>query len=135
MTWDERWFRAFGSDAHVIVGGSAELTAWVIDEAERLEQCWSRFRDDAELVQLNRSDHVTVQVSALMIDIAERAHDAWRLTGGLFDPTTIGALERAAFVQQLPHDRDCQVRPPRCEAGSGVMLERFADPPQGVDTG
>ena len=97
MTWDERWFRAFGSDAHVIVGGSAELTAWVIDEAERLEQCWSRFRDDAELVQLNRSDHVTVQVSALMIDIAERARDAWRLTGGLFDPTTIGALERAGY--------------------------------------
>lgn len=94
MGWDERWFRAFGSDAHVIVGGPAELTTWVIDEAERLEQCWSRFWDDSELAQLNRSGLATVAVSSLMMDVAERARDAWTLTGGLFDPTVIGALER-----------------------------------------
>ena len=95
--WDQRWFRAFGSDAHVVVGDAGDLGSWVIDEAERIERCWSRFRPDSELVRLNRCRQRIVRVSPLMIDIAERAGEAWELTGGLFDPTILGALERAGY--------------------------------------
>jgi thiamine biosynthesis lipoprotein len=87
-----------GSDAHVIVEGGCEQLA---DEARRrlfdLEQRWSRFLPDSEISLLNDHAGHTVSVSAETVLLVERAVEAWRITGGAFDPTVLGDLLRAGY--------------------------------------
>ena len=91
-------FHAMGSDAHVIVEGGCEQLA---DEARRrlfdLEQRWSRFLPDSEVSLLNDHAGQTVSVSAETVLLVERAVEAWRITGGAFDPTVLGDLLRAGY--------------------------------------
>ena len=88
-----------GSDAHLIVVGGAPA---LIDQAKArvadLEQRWSRFVDDSEISRLNRHAGQFVEVSAETRTLVERAIEAWRLTGGAFDPTVLGAVLRAGYV-------------------------------------
>ena len=94
----ERRFRAMGSDAHLIVVGGAEH---LLDDACRrvaaLEQRWSRFIETSEVCELNRRAGDDVVVSAETAMLVERAIEAWRLTGGGFDPTVLGAVLRAGY--------------------------------------
>ncbi|MEY2446018.1 MAG: FAD:protein transferase [Ilumatobacteraceae bacterium] len=99
MTVDtERRFRAMGSDAHLVVVGG---TDGVLDAAERrieqLEQRWSRFIDSSEICELNRRAGQMVAVSPETVVLVQRAIEAWRLTGGGFDPTVLGAVLRAGY--------------------------------------
>jgi FAD:protein FMN transferase len=94
----ERNFRAMGSDAHVVVvGGDDDL----LDDAQRrvdeLEQRWSRFVATSEISELNRRAGQDVVVSVETALLVERAVEAWRLTGGGFDPTVLGAVLRAGY--------------------------------------
>jgi FAD:protein FMN transferase len=87
-----------GSDAHLIVVGGAEH---LLDDAQRrlgqLEQRWSRFIDSSEICELNRRAGQEVVVSTDTALLIERAVEAWRLTGGGFDPTVLGAMLRAGY--------------------------------------
>jgi FAD:protein FMN transferase len=95
---DERRFRAMGSDAHLVVVGGADH---LLDDAQRrveeLEQRWSRFIDSSEICELNRRAGDDVMVSVETALLVERAIEAWRLTGGGFDPTVLGAVLRAGY--------------------------------------
>lgn len=91
-------FRAMGSDAHVIVvGGSSSL----VDRARRriadLERRWSRFLPDSEISELTRRAGTPVAVSDETVMLVGRAVEAWRLTGGSFDPTVLGDVIRAGY--------------------------------------
>lgn len=110
LGWSERWWHAFGSDAHCQVycdpdqedldaEGLAELA---IQKAELLEQSWSRFRSTSELVQLNENPANQVQVSEPLAQALHRAVIAWELTGGWFDPTVIDSLEAAGYAESFP---------------------------------
>jgi thiamine biosynthesis lipoprotein len=91
-------FRAMGSDAHlIVVGGSARLLDRAIGRVEELEQRWSRFLPDSEVSQLNRWAGLPVAVSADTVTLVEHAIVAWRLSGGAFDPTVLGAVLRAGY--------------------------------------
>lgn len=98
-----------GSDAHlVVVGGGAHL----LDDAQRrideLEQRWSRFVESSEICELNRRAGEDVVVSAETVLLVERAIDAWRMTGGGFDPTVLGAVLRAGYdvsFDDIPDDK------------------------------
>jgi thiamine biosynthesis lipoprotein len=87
-----------GSDAHVIVEGGCEQLA---DEARRrlfdLEQRWSRFLPNSEVNFLNARAGHSVSVSRETVLLVERAVEAWRITGGAFDPTVLGDLIRAGY--------------------------------------
>jgi thiamine biosynthesis lipoprotein len=101
-----------GSDAHVIVvGGPAGL----IDEAQRrveeLEQLWSRFREDSEISVLNRAAGRPVRVSPETVELVERAIDAWRLSGGAYDPTLLSAVISAGYDRSF-EQLDDQARSP-----------------------
>jgi FAD:protein FMN transferase len=103
-TTTEARFRAMGSDAHVIVvGGRSGL----IDGAQRriadLEQRWSRFIDSSEICELNRRAGEELTVSSETALLVGRAIDAWRLTGGGFDPTLLGAVVRAGYDVSFDH--------------------------------
>jgi thiamine biosynthesis lipoprotein len=105
----ERLFRAMGSDAHVIVtGGGPGLVDRAVGRVSDLEQRWSRFLDDSEISELNREAGSFVPVSSETVTLVERAVAAWRLSGGAFDPTVLGALLRAGYdrsFDQLTHAR------------------------------
>lgn len=87
-----------GSDAHLIVVGGADH---LIDDArrriEQLEQRWSRFIDTSDVCALNRRAGEAVTVSPDTVLLVERAIEAWRMTGGGFDPTVLGAVLRAGY--------------------------------------
>jgi len=96
--WSERLAHAMGSGAHVVAGDApAGVVDWAVDELERLEQCWSRFRPDSELSRLNASPGSWTEVSASMLLALTCAADLHRATAGRFDPTVLDALERAGY--------------------------------------
>src|SRR3954464_4275841 len=93
----ERRFRAMGSDAHVVVVGPRHLAEHAELRIADLERRWSRFDARSEVSALNRHAGDPVVVSPETLELVERALDAWRLTGGRFDPTVLGALLRAGY--------------------------------------
>jgi thiamine biosynthesis lipoprotein len=95
-------FRAMGSDAHVVVvGGRAGLVDDVRRRILDLERRWSRFLPDSEVSALNARAGAVVEVSAQTRLLVRRAIEAWRLTGGAFDPTVLGSLQRAGYSRSF----------------------------------
>jgi thiamine biosynthesis lipoprotein len=93
-----RRFRAMGSDMHVIVvGGRPELADDAQRRVEELERRWSRFRPDSEVSALNAGAGAFVVVSPETRTLVRRAVEAWRLSGGTFDPTMLAALVAAGY--------------------------------------
>ena len=91
-------FRAMGSDCHVIiVDGDVGLLDEVRRRIDELEARWSRFREDSEVSELNRRAGSPVVVSAETLELVSRALDAWRISGGSFDPTLLGDVIRAGY--------------------------------------
>jgi thiamine biosynthesis lipoprotein len=93
-----RQFRAMGSDMHVIVvGGRAGLADAARRRLEDLERRWTRFRPDSEVSAINAAAGSLVAVSFETRTLVERAVEAWRLSGGTFDPTVLPALVAAGY--------------------------------------
>lgn len=94
-------FRVMGSDAHVILvdapDGSLQRAH---DRLAELERHWSRFLPDSELSKLNARPGRPVMVSSDTFDLIRIAIEAWRITGGAFDPTVHAAM------RSLGYDRD-----------------------------
>ena len=112
----ERRFRAMGSDAHVIVvGGPRSLALEAQHRIDDLERRWSRFDDQSEVSALTRFAGSPVVVSAETLELVERALAAWRLTGGLFDPTLLGPLVRAGY------DRSFEALGPTAHSGTSAL--------------
>jgi len=87
-----------GSDAHlVVVGGADDLIERALHRIDELERRWSRFIESSEVCELNRRAGRPVNVSADTVLLVERGIEAWRLTGGCFDPTVLGAVLRAGY--------------------------------------
>jgi len=98
-----RTFRAMGTECELIVYGSGadELVGMGAQRVELLEQCWSRFRPTSELMHLNSlAGTGPVPVSEDLLTLVAIMLEAWKATGGLFDPTVI------ASMNALGYDRD-----------------------------
>jgi len=85
-----------GSDCHVIVHGRSSLADEARAEIDDLEQKWSRFIPDSEVSRLNRLGRLEVSTETVLL--VRRAQQAWRLSGGAFDPTVLGAVLRAGYT-------------------------------------
>jgi thiamine biosynthesis lipoprotein len=97
-TVHEERFRAMGSDIHLlVVGGDGRLLALARARIDELEQRWSRFRPDSEVSRLNATAGRATTVADDTRLLVERAVEAWRLTGGGFDPTLLDALRAAGY--------------------------------------
>ncbi len=95
-------FRAMGSDCHVIVvDGPPGAASGARDRIGDLESRWSRFRADSEISRLNAQAGTPLAVSAETRLLVAQAIEAWRLSGGAFDPTLLGAVLRAGYVHSL----------------------------------
>lgn len=98
-----RAFRAMGTDCELIVygAGAEEFAAMGVQRVELLEQCWSRFRSSSELTHLNSlAGTGPVDVSEDLLTLVDIMLEAWKSTGGLFDPTVINSMNA------LGYDRD-----------------------------
>lgn len=102
----ERHFRAMGTDAHVILdtdqrsdhsGAPQCRLQSVLDDIERLEARWSRFRVDSELSRLNARQGRATIVSTETSLLLQRAVWAWEATAGRFDPTVLDAVIGAGY--------------------------------------
>ncbi|MHB8467306.1 MAG: FAD:protein FMN transferase [Acidimicrobiales bacterium] len=119
----EHRFRAMGSDAHVVVvGDDASLLQRGIDRIAGLERTWSRFLPDSEVSTLNRRAGEFVAVSSDTIILVQRAVEAWRLSGGAFDPTVLGALIRAGYDTSFDLMEQAS-RPPGARPRAGRRIE------------
>ena len=91
-----------GTDVEVLAVGAddtamATLGALAADALEVREARWSRFRPTSELCRLNDAAGAPVVVSRSTFGLIARAVDAWRDTGGRYDPTVLAALEAAGY--------------------------------------
>src|SRR3954447_16916959 len=97
----ERRFRAMGTDCHVIVVGDDTLLDVAQQRVDELERRWSRFIADSEISRLNAATGRPLAVSDDTRLLVERAVEAWRLTGGGFDPTVLRAVEAAGYTESF----------------------------------
>lgn len=102
-------FRAMGSDVRLLIGSRLRRTApspldaadreraFVLDFAQRL----SRFVPDSELSVLNRDPRTTVPSTPLLRAAVRAGLWAAERSGGLVDPTLLGAIERIGYAGSL----------------------------------
>lgn len=123
-------FHAMGSDVRLVIGAPLLPSApeplaaadrerdYVFDFGARL----SRFRSDSELSRLNADPRREVPASPLLRAAVRAGLWAAERTGGLVEPTLVGALERAGYdsshdgVQPVPLPEALSCAPPRAPA-------------------
>src|SRR4051812_14620460 len=111
----ETRMRIMGSDGHLVVAGDPKLLRRARIRLDELEARWSRFVPASEVSRVNRHAGEPVAVSADTRLLFTRALDGWRLTGGGFDPTVLGAMLRNGYdcsFDELPCDRAGARTPP-----------------------
>lgn len=114
-------FRALGTSARVVVdqpdiGDAREL---LDAELAAIDAACSRFRDDSDLMRVNRAGGRRVEIGPLLCEAVEVALRAARLTDGRVDPT-VGAALRI-----LGYDRDFDL----VERAGAVLRVRAARVP------
>jgi thiamine biosynthesis lipoprotein len=94
----ESW-SALGTTAAVVVSGGSLTDARraVEQELDAIDRACSRFREDSELMRLNRSDGAEQPVSELLYGAVEVALRVAAATDGLVDPTVGPALEAIGY--------------------------------------
>jgi FAD:protein FMN transferase len=98
-----RRFRALGSEClvRVVVADDDPSGPALLDGAvgllDDIEGRWSRFRPDSELTALNAHSGSPVFTSPDTATVVAMAVEAWRVTGGLFDPTVHDALVATGY--------------------------------------
>jgi thiamine biosynthesis lipoprotein len=131
--------RSMGSPLRLIVAGPGGEWAWgeVVEEFAATDVALSRFRDDAELVTLDRAagTGVAVRVSRRLQRAVHAAERARRLTDGRFDPRILADIERlgehgapVASGGQPDADRRWRTTPVMHRTARGhISLERPID--------
>jgi thiamine biosynthesis lipoprotein len=106
-------FPALGTTALVCVSEDAQLDAAATilrGELVAVDAACSRFRDDSELMRLNRGGGAPQPVSPLFAAALDVALDAARTTDGILDPTVGSAVRAAGYDASF---RDIQANGPR----------------------
>ncbi|WP_327432896.1 FAD:protein FMN transferase [Streptomyces sp. NBC_01236] len=119
-----------GSSGHLLVAGAdPALPARARSRLAELEALWSRFRADSELCRLNAAQGRWVTLSPPTMALVQRAVRAWEVTGGLFDPTVLPALEAAGYTRSFevppsepPPESPSGARPRRAPGCAGIEI-------------
>ena len=93
-------FPAFGTTAVLAVADAAALTSaaeLLRDRLRRVDLACSRFRDDSELVAVNRRSGDLVELGPELHGFVRAALDAARATSGLVDPALGAELSAAGY--------------------------------------
>jgi thiamine biosynthesis lipoprotein len=99
-------FAVMGATADVtVIGGPRVLLEVARGRLTDLERRWSRFIPTSEVSRLNRAEGRPLRVSDETRLLVQRALDGFRVTDGRFDPTLLGAVLRAGYVDSFERIR------------------------------
>lgn len=135
-------WRALGTRVTVFVEepeALQDVCALVARQLAELDLACSRFRDDSELVRLNRSGGSWVPVSPLLFDALKVALKAARMTEGDVDPTIGRALRLAGYDRdfaELPEDRPRRLKFVATPGWQSILVDerrRAVSVPRGVE--
>jgi thiamine biosynthesis lipoprotein len=92
-------YSAMASPCEVLVPArlardAPHLASLAVDETHRIEEKFSRYRDDSVVQRINGSDGASVRVDEETARLLRYAAQCYELSGGLFDVTS-GVLRRA----------------------------------------
>jgi FAD:protein FMN transferase len=100
-------FAVMGATAAVtVVDGPRGLPEIARGRLTHLERRWSRFIATSEVSRLNRAGGEPLHVSAETRLLVRRALEGYRVTAGRFDPTLLGAVLRAGYVDSFERLED-----------------------------
>jgi thiamine biosynthesis lipoprotein len=121
-------FTAMGSDCAFTITSVDEIAASTLAmRAEavvaHLESLWSRFRSDSELMVLNEHAGHAHGVGPDTFSLIAASIDAWRLTGGLFNPTVLDDLIAAGYDRNFTE----------LDEGEGNAIAPTVQPARGRD--
>jgi len=100
MTLVELAFPAMGTHVRLLAPPGAPLER-ARDAIEDLEARLTRFDPASELCRLNADPRPVVPASAVLRDAVRAALEGAAATGGLADPTLLGAVVRAGYARSL----------------------------------
>ena len=118
---DDR-FPTMGTVARVVrdADGDVDVASWFAEIDRRL----SRFDASSDLSRLNADPRACVRVSPMLRAAVGAALHAASVSGGLVDPTLLGALRRAGYGESRAH-----IRPPSLSRGLESAPPRRAAAP------
>jgi len=91
-------FRVMGTDAHVILVDPVEgAGSYAKSRLEELERRWSRFLPASDVSRLNGAPGAFVIVSPDTLGLLATMRQAWRASGGRYDPTLLSAINAAGY--------------------------------------
>jgi thiamine biosynthesis lipoprotein len=126
MTMHDVRFRAMGTRMRVAAEGGIPALEHRVRaaraELEHTDHQLTRFDPESALSQLNADPRETVTAGPLLRDHVRAAVRAAERSGGLVDPTLLGAIERAGYVRS----RDGAPRPDLRAALAGAPARRRA---------
>lgn len=125
-------FPAMGSEMRLLIGepvephlpGPAEAAEHAREYIEQFDARLSRFRPDSELCALNGDERESVPASALLRSSVAAGLWAAERSGGLVDPTLVGAIEAAGYRES----RKGVTPAPLSEALASAPPRRAASP-------
>lgn len=125
----ETTFRAMASHVHVVVvDGPARAGSVAHRALEQLESAWSRFVDTSDIARMNRAQGQPVLVDPTTITLLDVMTQAWRSTGGRYDPTILRALLSAGYVASIETDQVAAPLPPSSSGSTSsvddIQLDR-----------
>lgn len=101
-------FPAMGTTAHVVVrGGDDGIVGEAAAQLLAFEALWSRFIPTSDVSRLNQAMGEPVKVSEPTVRLVAAAIEAWKHTGGAFDPTVYDSLVGLGYNRTFS-----QIRPP-----------------------
>ncbi len=139
--WNGYGFKAMGTRVYIWFysphPNSSEILQDIQSTFNSVERRLSRFLPHSELSLLNRSATPEFRASPTLFSVMETAKWATTVTGGMFDPTILDALERAGYdrsfetiagehtpvVQPLPHTRRWQSAPIDLDAATRTIIK------------
>jgi thiamine biosynthesis lipoprotein len=136
-------FGALGTTASLHVTDASGLAASrevLVAELDAIDRACSRFRDDSELASLNVAGGRPFPAGDLLLEAAEVALRAARITGGAVDPTVGRALRAIGydrdFAEIARSAKPAKVRVAAVEGWESVRIDRerrTIQVPEGVD--
>ena len=125
MEYDE--YKAMNTTIQVAAEGNRDDLELGFQQARHfIAECearFSRFREDSELCQLNRSAGTWFRASTDLIELIKEALELYQITDGLFDPSILEVLQRAGYDRSF--DDMPEVGQPSVSVFAQPALSRF----------
>jgi FAD:protein FMN transferase len=141
MAVNEYCFRAMASAVQVIVvDGPVDAGVVARRVLGELESLWSRFIETSDISRLNCDSGLPVEVATSTTTLLEKMCEAWRMTGGLFDPSILPDLVEAGYVASIDDQAILGCLPETIDVGIGrgssfqqvSIDDRFVTLPRGM---